>query len=306
MDRTRTLKIASWTSIAGNLALAALKIVAGAVAGSAAVLADGIDSLSDVAISIITLAASLMIARPPDREHPYGHHRAETIAASILAFIIFFIGGQLVILTVERLLYHEPATLPEPLALYATVISIAGKAALAASQFYWGKRSQSRMLMANGQNMLNDIITSAGVLAGLAIGYYWRIPIIDRIIAIAIGVWIMISAARIFRGLAVELMDGHEQDGPYRAIFDAVREVTGAVNPHRARIRRLGALYVIDLDIEVDGAMSVSEAHGIASAIEECIKERLDNVFDIVIHVEPLGNREADEAYGLSANDVQE
>jgi cation diffusion facilitator family transporter len=302
MDRNKLLKTASWISISGNLVLAAAKIVAGLVAGSMAVMADGLDSLSDVIISFMTLITSLIMAQPPDKEHPFGHHRAETIASSILSFIIFFIGGQLCVLTIAKLYYQTGMEMPGRLAVYVTIASILGKCLLSWSQFYLGKKTKSSMLKANGQNMFNDILTSTGILIGLAAGYYFGIPIIDKIIAIVMGVWIMISAVKIFKGLVVELMDGHEESGPYKAIFQAVREV-GAVNPHRARVRTLSSMYVIDLDVEVDGSMSVHDAHSISGRIERRIREKLDNVLDIVIHMEPLGNNESDESFGLSEKD---
>jgi cation diffusion facilitator family transporter len=303
MSRNTLLKTASWISISGNLLLAAVKIIAGLVAGSMAVTADGLDSLSDVIISMMTLIVSLIMAQPPDKEHPFGHHRAETIASSILSFIIFFIGGQLCVLTITKLYYQAAIEMPGRLAVYATIASIAGKGLLSWTQFYFGKKTQSSMLKANGQNMFNDILTSSGILVGLAAGYYFGIPIIDKIIAIIMGVWIMFSAVKIFKGLVIELMDGHEERGPYRAIFQAVREVGGAANPHRARVRTLGSMYVIDLDIEVNASMTVHDAHTISGRIERRIREKLDNVFDIVIHVEPLGNMESNESFGLSEKD---
>ncbi|NLV66262.1 MAG: cation transporter, partial [Spirochaetes bacterium] len=95
MDRNRIIQTASLISVAGNALLASAKITAGILSGSLSVLGDGLDSLTDIFISLITLAISIIIIQPPDREHPYGHFRAETIATSVLAFIIFFIGGQL-------------------------------------------------------------------------------------------------------------------------------------------------------------------------------------------------------------------
>ncbi len=300
MDRNRIIQTASWISIAGNFLLALLKIFVGITAGSMAVLADGIDSFSDIIISFMTLVVSFIIARPPDREHPYGHYRAETIASTILAFVIFFIGGQLCIFTIERIYYHKGLEMPEPLAVYVTLISIAGKGILSWSQFFLGKKTDSRMLRANGQNMLNDIITSTGVLAGLGLVFIFQIPLIDKILAILISIWIMASAVRIFKGLVIELMEGHEHQQPYEDIFAAVREVSGAANPHRVRVRKVGPMYVIDLDIEVNGDMSVNEAHEITRKIEMRIRKKIENVFDIVVHVEPLGNHEKGEQFGLS------
>ncbi len=304
MDRNKVLKHASFISIAGNFFLAAVKITAGAAAGSMAVIADGLDSLTDVVISFVTLAASFMIAKPPDREHPYGHYRAETLATSILSFVIFFIGLQLFIYSVTRIISNESTAVPGILAIYVTIFSIAGKGLLAWSQFYYSRKSDSIMLSANGKNMLNDIITSAGVLAGLLIGQYFDIPMIDRILAAAIGLWIMFSAVSIIREVVVELMEGHDTHEFYDAIFESVHQVDGALNPHRARIRRVGVMYLIDLDIEVEGDMTVRDAHEISVEVECKIKNRIDNVLDIVIHIEPLGNFEAGEGYGICADKI--
>jgi divalent metal cation (Fe/Co/Zn/Cd) transporter len=95
-------------------------------------------------------------------------------------------------------------------------------------------------------------------------------------------------------------MDGLGDRTIYTAVFRAVGETAGAVNPHRTRARRLGNVYFIDLDIEVDGAKTVTEAHKIAIRVEQTIKERVDNVYDVMVHVEPRGNIELDERFGVT------
>ncbi len=305
MNRIKILKLASCISIVGNLILALLKIGVGFFSGSMAVIADGFDSLSDVLISTITLAASFVIERPPDKEHPYGHFRAETIATASLSFVIFFIGGQLFLSTVELLFNHKLAEVPDKIAVIVTLISIGGKILLAWSQFYFGRKTNSAMLSANGKNMLNDIVTSASVLVGLGATYYFQNPLIDKILAITISVWIMATAIKIFKGLVFELMDGQSCSEPYKIIFQAVREISETLNPHRARIRKLGSMLVIDLDIEVDPEMSVKDAHVIAEKVEANIKSKIENVFDIVVHTEPAGSGSVLEGFGLSAKDVE-
>ena len=159
------------------------------------------------------------------------------------------------------------------------------------------------MLIANGKNMQSDILISISVLIGLAFTYLLHIPVLDSITAVAVSLWIMKTAFQIFMDSNTELMDGMEEPAIYTTIFQAVESIDGVANPHRTRVRRLAHLYIIDIDIEVDGKLSVAAAHQLAVQVEETIKRNLDNVYDIMVHVEPLGNVEQEEKYGISGSD---
>jgi cation diffusion facilitator family transporter len=302
-ERARHIERIAWVAVFGNMMLAAVKIIAGLSAGSLAVLGDGLDSTTDIAASAITLFAARIIAKPADRTHPYGHFRAETIASKTLSFIIFFMGAQLALSTVRQLLNAVPRELPGPLALYAVVVSVAGKLALAVVLSRSGRRLSSAMLVANGKNMKSDILVSAGVLVGLLLTGWLHVPILDPIVALAISAWIMKTAFGIFLESNKELMDGLDDPTIYPIVFEAVAGVSEAANPHRARVRRLANMYLIDLDIEVDGALTVREAHDVAVRVEERIKQKLDNVYDIMVHVEPLGNVEREERFGVAGDE---
>ena len=305
LDRNKIIKTASIISIAGNAVLSISKITVGLVSGSLAVLGDGIDSLTDIFISMITLVVSVIIADPPDKEHPYGHFRAETIATSILAFIIFFIGGQLSLSTLDKLLNHESIQVPDALAVYVTVFSIAGKLLLSWSQYSMGKKSGSAMLIANSKNMQNDVITSVSVLAGLGCVFFFNLPVVDKILAVIIGIWIMITAVRIFTGTITEMMEGEVDKDLYDKIFESVKSTDGVSNPHRVRIRKLGGYYVIDMDVEVNGDLKVKEAHERIMLLEKNIITVIPNIYDIIIHIEPHGNIEKEERYGLTEKNIR-
>ncbi len=298
-DRNTIIKTASVISVAGNAVLAAAKITAGIIAGSAAVLGDGFDSSTDIFISLITLVVSFVIVRPPDREHPYGHFRAETIATAVLSFVIFFIGGMLALTTLERITSHTEFALPGILAVIVSAVSIAGKGALALSQYRLGRRAQSPLIIANAKNMLNDIITSAAVLAGLAGVFLFNAPVVDKILAVGVGLWIMFTAVRIFKGTVTEMMEGERDMALYNRIFDIVRRRDGVGNPHRVRIRKVGFHRIIDMDVEVPGGLTVTAAHERVMALEREIHARVPNVYDIIIHIEPEGNVEHHERWGL-------
>jgi cation diffusion facilitator family transporter len=303
-ERTSLLMRASFISVLGNLILASIKIVIGLAAGSLAVLGDGIDSSTDVVISLIAVFAMRVTSKPSDKEHPYGHTRAETMATTLLAFIIFFAGAQLFLSTAEVLFEGVKRELPRTIAIYVTIASIAGKLVLAWHQYAVGKKTGSALIVANAKNMRNDVITSSTVLAGLFFTFILKLPILDSILALGVGVLIMRTAVGIFLKVNTELMDGNTDGMLYSTLFDAVKSVPGAGNPHRTRIRKLANLYDIDLDIEVDGWLTVDESHEIAMAVEKAIKVRIDNVYDVMVHVEPAGNRESDEQYGLSEGEI--
>ena len=301
--KTKNIRIASVAGIAGNAVLAALKITAGIFSDSTALIGDGIDSSADVLISIIALITAKIISKPADAEHPWGHGRAETVATAFLSFVIFLGGAQIIISSVSGFFSSDSLFVPSSAAVIVTLISIAGKSLLAWSQYVLGKRADSAMIKANAKNMASDVMISLGVLAGLVISSVSGSAYADKAIAVLIGLWIIKTAAGIFMETNLELMDGSADMEPYRIIADAVNSIQGASNPHRVRIRRISGLLDIDLDIDVDPHISVQQAHVIASLAENEIKKRLENVYDIVIHIEPEGDSTA-EGFGLSEKEI--
>ncbi|MDR0769048.1 MAG: cation diffusion facilitator family transporter [Dysgonamonadaceae bacterium] len=303
-DRKKIMLFTSWTSVAGNVLLSLLKIVAGIVSGSLAVLSDGLDSASDVFTSLVILIATPIISRPPNSKFAYGQEKAENIASTVLSFVIFFMGGQMFVTSVGKIIRAEVTELPSTIAIWTTVISIAGKLLLALYQFRQGKRVNSSMLKANAVNMRNDVIISAGVLLGLGFTFLLNLPVLDPIIALLISIYVIYSAIGIFRDANLVLMDGMQDMTVYKEIISAVEKVPGASNPHRIRSSRTGNLYNIVLDIEVDGNLLLTEAHLIAQKVEDSIKELVDNVYDIVVHVEPKGVMHCEEKFGVNKDNL--
>lgn len=303
--RIKLIKRASWIAVVGNAILGVLKLTIGLISGSLAVVADSIDTLTDILTSLITLITAKEISKPPDPAFPYGHERAETIATKILAFVIFFAGAQFSYYALSRIISGEEYVIPSYLAIYVTLFSIAGKIFLSQYLCRTGKKIKSPMIIANGQNMKNDILISVSVLIGLFFTFILKLPVIDTIIALAVGIWVMRAAVKIFIKTNVELMDGLKDPEIYRKIFKAVDSIEGANNPHRTRVRQIGYKYVIDMDIEVDSEITVKEAHEISHLIEDKIKEDISDVYDIIIHIEPCGNIDEDEKFGLSKKSIE-
>jgi len=305
MQNIKYIRYAAIIAMVGNATLATLKIIAGIISNSAALLGAGIDSATDILISGITLLTVKIMSKPADAVHPWGHGRVETVATVILSFVIFFAGSQLVIGSVTNIIEGTEPFIPSTLAIVVTIISIVGKISLACCQHILGKRANSAIVKANAKNMAGDVLTSVGVLLGLVISTFTGSAYADSIIAALIGLWIIKSAIDIFLEANLELMDGNTNMEKYKFIIEAVEAVEGASNPHRIRMRRIGGFWDIDCDIEVNPAMTVLEAHDIALKVEEEIKSRLENVYDIVIHVEPEGENTA-EGFGISRKEVED
>ena len=303
-DRSYQIKRASWIGIIGNSFLAVAKIVIGFIASSYAVIGDGIDTSTDIITYIIILFTARIIAKPPDKKFPYGYKKAETSATKILAFVIFFAGAQLLISTSTQLFKGDHRELPSIIAIYVTVFSIIGKSILAVWQFRIGKKIDSNMIIANARNMRNDILISLSVLAGLTFTFMLNMPILDNVTALIVSFWIIKEAVGIYKESNLEMMDGVKDTSVYFKIIKSVDQVNGAHNPHRIRVRNLANMFLIALDIEVDQNIKVKDAHNIAKEVENKLKEDIENIYDIMVHIEPLGNVEQDESYGVSKNDI--
>lgn len=303
--RTKEIKTASWIGIIGNTILAILKIVIGFISGSMAVIGDGIDTATDVVTYFITLIAARIMNKPPNYRFAYGYNRAEAVATKALSFVIFFAGAQLFLSTITSIIKNVPHEMPSFIAIYVTIFSIVSKAIMAIYQFHVGKKIQSNMLIANAKNMRNDILISSSVLTGLVFTQVLHLPVLDLITALAVSIWIMKIAFGIFMETSRELMDGIDDTNLYYKIFDAVEDIEGASNPHKVRIRRHSNMYTIALDIEVDGNKSIFEGHRIAREVEIKIMERIENIYDVMVHTEPTGNIEK-EKFGVSRGNIDD
>lgn len=301
LKNVQQIATASRIALLGNALLAVLKLLVGVFSGSLAVVSDGIDSTADVIAGLITLFAVRMMSRPPDKKYPYGYNRFDSLAAKVLSFVIFFAGAQMCMSAVKLLLSAENIeTTPSIWSVYVTLLSITGKSFLAYYQFKVGKATESLMLQAAAINMKNDIIISSSVLLGLGLVYWFDMPILDAVTAFLVSIWVIKSSFEVFAQSSNELLDSMPDEYLYHVVIAATESVKGAYNPHRIRVRKIGNQYTVSLDIEVSPEITVQEAHKISRKVEEEIRQHIPEVYDIVTHLEPRGNHEADERYGLS------
>lgn len=289
---------ASYVSVIGNGLLSAAKIVAGIISGSFAVVSDGIDSASDVAMSVVMIVTAKIMGRKPNRKYVYGYAKAELIATKILSMLIFFAGAEMFVSALKNLFSGQERVMPGMLAIYVTVISILCKLLLSFYQTAVGRKTGSSMLIANGINMRNDVIISLSVLAGLFFSFILKLPVLDSVTALLVSCLIVWSAIRIFMDSNTELMDGVKDVSVYQKIFDAIDKVEGIRNTHRVRSRSIGNKYMITLDVEADGNLTLDQAHELTMEAERRIRESIPEVYDIVVHIEPFGTHPED-VYGV-------
>lgn len=300
MERHEEIKKGAWVGIFGNAVLAALKILVGLLTGSYAILADGIDTSTDIFTSFVILLSSRISGKPPDETHPYGHERAETIASKIISFVMFYAGASLLVESVKRLVEQEFSLELTLTAFIVVGISVAGKTFLFLYKLSLGRRLNSPATISDALNMRNDIMISGTVLAGMfamkTFGWWW----LDSLLAILVSIMILRTSFSVFYEAAYELMDGMKRTelDMYDDIFAALERFPNVHNPHRVRIRKVGTKYFIEMDIEVDGKMSVKDAHELTVKIRKEMLKRRDDIEDVTIHIEPLGNVE-EEGFGL-------
>ena len=267
--------------------LAAVKIVAGLMGHSTAVVADGCESAADVFASGFVLLGLTLAAKPADENHPYGHGRAETLTGLLIGLVLAAGGVLISYSSLERL--GQPR---KPLASYVIwplVASFAAKTVLASFKFHYGRRLQSAALIADAWNDAMDTLsaTFALVAVGLALHDPARFLNSDRYGGFVVGLIVIVAGVRVSRDTALQLMDTMPPDRLMNQIREAASIVPGVRGVEKCFARKTGLRYHVDLHLEVDPDMTVRQSHEIAHEVRLRIVDTLDWVADVLVHVEP-------------------
>jgi cation diffusion facilitator family transporter len=276
-------------SIAVSAALAALKIIIGLKANSTAVVSDGFESASDVLSSSIVLVGLIVAERPPDADHPYGHGRFEILTALFVGAILFATGVLVCYHSVQRA--FEVSHAPEFFAVWPLLLSIGCKSVLWSMKRAYGRRMRSEALLADSSNDAVDVLSAAVALTGLSITLFdpKRFVAFDHIGGFGVGVVVIVLGVRIMRDTVLQLMDTMPDEAMLDQIRGAALQVPGALGIEKCRARKTGMKYHVDLHLEVDPNLTVQASHDIATQVRIVIKESLDWVADVLVHVEPYG-----------------
>ncbi|MBC9245338.1 cation transporter [Paracoccus sp. 11-3] len=280
-----TLKIATGSIVVGVIVLA-LKTLAWWLTGSVALMSDALESTVNVATAIAALIAIRIAAKPADHSHPYGHQKAEFFSA-VLEGVMIIVAALLIL----RESYHG---LMHPRLLEAPMEGLLINAGASVLNAIWcavlirqGRRLKSPALVADGHHLLSDVVTSIGVIIGVALAVATGWPILDPLLAGLVALNILWSGWKVMASSLSGLMDEAVPDATLTTIRDIISDrATGAIEAHDLRTRHAGSATFIDFHLVVDGETTVTRAHEICDRIEASIKAKLPEA-QITIHVEP-------------------
>jgi cation diffusion facilitator family transporter len=266
-----------------NLAVALAKIVLGYSTGAVSIISDGFHSLTDSASNVVALVGVSVARRPPDRNHPYGHRKYETMASlGILVFLII-VMVEVLRAAVGRLLSGGVARVfPEGIGLMAVTLVV--NVVVVSYEQRAGRRLRSEVLLADAKHTRSDVLTTGAVLVGL-VGVWWGYPILDPIVALLVAgfighaVWgIAQEASRI---LADEIVIAEDD------VRAAVQSVPGVIGCEKIRTRGSADYAFLDLHLWLDGETTLQEAHATSHIVKDKLMTRFPELADVVIHIEP-------------------
>jgi len=272
-------------SLISNALLALIKIIIGFLASSTALIADGFHSVSDMASTIIVMFSLHLSETPADKNHPYGHEKAEALGTNILAVILIltavFLGRDAfsIILSGE---IAEPGTL----ALAAAFLSIVVKELLYRYTIKIGEEINSKGLIADAHHHRSDALSSVAALIGIA-GAKLGFRILDPIAGLIVAFLILKVGYDILKDTSYELMDGRPEKEKIEKLINLAKKIEGVKDIHDIKLRSYGPRYIADLKIAVDGRLTVKEGHNIAVKVKNKIIESEDDVKDVLVHVDP-------------------
>ncbi len=273
--------------LAINMLLAAVKILAGLFGHAYVLIADGIESSLDVGGSIVIWGGLTVAARPPDRSHPYGHGKAEPIAAVVVAVGVLAAALGLAIQSVREIFLPHDA--PAPYTLVILIVAVIVKEILYRYVIRFGRSMESTAVKTDAWHHRLDAMTSVAAFIGISIaligGKAWQ-SADDWAALVACGL-IGANGYRLLRPAFFEIMDTAPRDKFVRSIGRTARSVPGVIEVEKCRARKMGLDFYVDLHVGVDGNISVHEGHEIAHRVKSAIQQSDSRVADVLVHIEP-------------------
>lgn len=271
----------------GNILLATVKFVTGILGNSYALIADAIESTTDIFASLLVLVGIKYSAKPADENHPYGHGRAEALFTFIV--VGFLIVAATVISFQSIINIQTPHESPESYTLIVLFVIILIKETLYRITSKKSRETNSSILSAEAWHHRSDAITSLFALVGISVAILFGdgYEIADDIAALIASAFIFYNAFRIFRPALGEIMDEHTHQELENQIRISSKEVQGVVDTEKCHIRKVGTKYLVDLHLIMDGEISVSEGHKISHDLKDHLMEVLPNIGNVLVHIEP-------------------
>ncbi len=281
----RQIKSITYLGMAVNIALSVIKVAIGLSAASLALVADGIHSLSDVATDVAVLLGLRLGSKEPDQSHPYGHGRAETFSAGLIALVLIVVGGAMIYYATLAIARDE-MTIPRFGVLIAAVISIAAKEWLYRATQKVAIQSHSPALYANAWHHRSDALSSVAVVVGF-ISLEFGFGHGDQVAAIAVGMMIMWVGVRVIGDALRELTEAGVDPDTIEHIKNVINSNSSIRQWHKLRTRTVGREVFLDLHILVDPDLKITAAHEIAESLEKTLDEKITRPINITVHIEP-------------------
>ncbi|AKX44065.1 hypothetical protein AKN87_02300 [Thiopseudomonas alkaliphila] len=277
------------TSLVGALVNATLtfgKIIFGFIGHSHALLADGLHSLADLSTDLMVWFAAKYSNQPADQEHPYGHGRIETAFTVLLGVVLMVTAAGIMWDAGKRLLEPETLLIPTQIVLWVAALSIAANEWLYHYTMRAAKQTKSSLLAANAWHHRSDAISSIVVFIGVG-GSLLGFPYLDAFAALAVAVMIVKIGWDQTWSAIRELIDTGLEPQKIKAIKRVIKQVEGVKSMHMLRSRRMAGTSLIDVHIEVDSHLSVSEGHHIGDYVRMRLMEEHESIGDVMIHIDP-------------------
>lgn len=277
---------------ASSLALTIIKLAAGIFGHSYALIADAIESASDVLTSGVVFLGIKASSVPPDESHPHGHGKFEVVAGAVVVLMLFGASVAIAVQSVREI--QTPHLTPKPFTLVVLAFVLIVKELLYRFVNRTGDEVKSTAVKADAGHHRSDALTSLAAFVGISIalvggkGYEQA----DDWAALFASGFIALSAYRLGLGVFEELTDRAPDPGVERSVREIALSVPGVLGTHRCFVRKVGFYYLVELDVEVDGGRSVAEGHAIAHEVRDAIKDRSISILRVFVHVEPAVERQ--------------
>jgi len=281
-----------------NMLLTLLKLAAGILGNSAAMIADAIHSLSDFITDIIVVLFVRISYKPQDKDHDYGHGKYETLATLLIGVALAIVGIGLFwnsATLIHAFFEGKKIESPGMIALWMALISMLTKEILYRYTLYKGKQLISKVVVANAWHHRSDVLSSLGTTLGIGgailLGEQWSI--LDPIAALVVSLYIIKIAYELSKPCTQELLEKSLSDDIENEIIAIILSCDGVSEPHQLRTRRIGNNYAIEVHVRMNGTSSLTEAHQKSIQVEDKIKERFGKKTHIGIHIEPTKESES-------------
>lgn len=283
-------------NIIGNVILSASKLIGGVVGSSTSLIADGIHSLSDILTSISVLIGNKIAAEPSDKEHNYGHEKVEVLVAFTLSLFLIYVALSIGSGAVELIFNPENIKVPTKLPIIVAIISILLKEYQYKSTMKIANKINSEALKADALHHRSDSLSSIAVLVGV-VGSLLGYKILEPIASLFVTVCILHAAIEIFKSSSSELLDESIGEDTETKIREFIKSTKLANNVSTIKSRKHGSTAFIDIDVCIDGSLSIREGHKIAHKIEDLLLENFNNIKSANIHIEPCAGKECTNKY---------